>query len=946
MQYDGLEPLAQYDVTLVDEHRTIVSYLRATADARGVIPPHILFYQSGVAGCAQAAAQQLELPYRFRTFDEAERGLAEHVFSVEVRPASREEFREDAEPLYAQRVVFRNGGEPLIYFSDREGCLMNAMTNEEEVFVTVRNLPRDFDGELLVVAHQEEWQPGDVLNDVRPLDEPQRITRGESWMTIEHGFRAGELAQGPYDVVLHAGRSDGGSIRFGENDIAGWQHDTGIVVQFGPDDHGGAEGSPNLGGWREQIAGRPLARAPWFEHIDGFAAGSNVWAAIDPSRVHSSGGGTYAACYVVDHQSGWTHGDPLVDVSGGFEVMPIKPGCINGTKTLIWPSANPSTLTETNPTQAYDVVLDFGTVDSHGFHGDATYDHGSDIIDGVPDVGFWLLRDPRLPGEWGTIDFEYPSAGKDCSLDVRGLSLTYTDPPYYTTAVAGAPFSNGAWDINLYTPCSTGQTVDRVEMRGHFYVPVDSNGNIPQQKFPLVVILHGQQRTTLDKYNKPIFFQSYLGYRWLADALASHGYVVYSIDATSWEMARNGDRGELVRAVLRRLAQMNVAGWPISGRLDMNDITLIGHSRGGEAVVAAYEWNRVSPENYRINALIALAPTGNLGTTGGWEPVDVFPHIRRIPYMILQGSMDNDTKWFPGLTTYDHAGDGRNVDTLVAAKATAPKAMQWIEKANHNWFNTVWESAEGDDVLRDPKILLDPALQRETAQSYIVAALQSWIHGFTGYEHYLNGTVPNVTQANVLHDHQSPRGVILDDFTDKKTTVTPDNGAVTWTSLASVTTFVSDKPYGNDAGEQFYPGYNSFLRVRWNQPGTYTFEVTPAVRAKIDPLLHRVLALRASQWYDRTNNANALNTSQSIDVQLHDALGHASPWIPLSRFGGIPPLWENDDTVTTNKPVMVGFRIPLDVFSSIVPEELDLVTFRFGPAKSGEVIIDDVRLSD
>jgi hypothetical protein len=131
----------------------------------------------------------------------------------------------------------------------------------------------------------------------------------------------------------------------------------------------------------------------------------------------------------------------------------------------------------------------------------------------------------------------------------------------------------------------------------------------PTTKCPFVLFLHGrhsicyiggpngetawEQWPCQDGY-KPI--PSHLGYRYVADILASNGYIVISISANGIT-ARDGGaydagadaRSNLIRHHLHLWSKWNsVKSDPwngmVYGKVNMKKVVLVGHSRGGEGV--------------------------------------------------------------------------------------------------------------------------------------------------------------------------------------------------------------------------------------------------------------------------------------------------------------------------------------------------------------------------
>ena len=126
-------------------------------------------------------------------------------------------------------------------------------------------------------------------------------------------------------------------------------------------------------------------------------------------------------------------------------------------------------------------------------------------------------------------------------------------------------------------------------------------------------------------------------------------------------------------------------GNPFCHKVDLSNIALIGHSRGGEAIVHAAEFNQLThhPENanvlfhfgFEIKTLIALAPTNSLYHLRG-PPV----LLKDINYLVLQGSHDGDLGCFSGAATYR--------PLAFTGQDYRMKAALYIHRANHSQFNT------------------------------------------------------------------------------------------------------------------------------------------------------------------------------------------------------------------------------------------------------------------
>ncbi|MGH8777752.1 alpha/beta hydrolase family protein [Paraburkholderia sp.] len=112
-------------------------------------------------------------------------------------------------------------------------------------------------------------------------------------------------------------------------------------------------------------------------------------------------------------------------------------------------------------------------------------------------------------------------------------------------------------------------------------------------KYPVVVLLHGMHGAGVD---------SFRGYDYLGETLATNGYVVISIDANDVNAEQQGLKGDITSTARAQLVlatldhffdeQMIKTAYPdLAGKLDRDRIGIMGHSRGGEGVADVVAMN-------------------------------------------------------------------------------------------------------------------------------------------------------------------------------------------------------------------------------------------------------------------------------------------------------------------------------------------------------------------
>ena len=283
---------------------------------------------------------------------------------------------------------------------------------------------------------------------------------------------------------------------------------------------------------------------------------------------------------------------------------------------------------------------------------------------GVPSLrtrGATLPVDPGVPGRYGVRTMEYDLG--DEAVELPGIG-------------------------------------QRGEVRGKVYVPVGALG--PR---PLVIFLHGRHEACFGKETPPDAppwpcvpgarpVPSYRGYDAPAQALASHGYQVVSISANAinaWDFDAF-DAGALARAQLV-LAHLDLwrrwsllGGEPFGlrfvGKVDLGNVGLMGHSRGGEGVVRAALLNAERRLPYGIRAVLPLAPTDFTR-----------PTLPGVAMSVLLPYCDGDVLDLEGQHFYD--------DTRYAARDRSARSAVLMMGADHNFFNTEWTPGQSAAPSQD-----------------------------------------------------------------------------------------------------------------------------------------------------------------------------------------------------------------------------------------------------
>ena len=582
--------------------------------------------------------------------------------------------------------------------------------------------------------------------------------------------------------------------------------------------------------------------------------------------------------------------------------------------------------------------------------------------------GIWLLgsgtpADPPHAASGAVTPLALPDPSQPGPYVVR--TLTYgsgTDRrrPEYADAVAlrtspvdGTPFVEGWGGLRT---AYWGFGLDALPRNARVWYP---EGRGP---FPLVLFVHGQH---------PMVESSEPGYAYLGELLASRGFVVASIDENYLNLSPlidllilSGLKGENdLRAwlLLEHLALWRewagTPGNPFAGKVDLEQVVLVGHSRGGEAVAVAAAFNALPryPDDghvafdygFGIRGVVAIAPVDR-----GYVPAGRAVALHDVSYLVLHGAHDMDVFVFQG------AGQYARVSFSPASDAF--KAGLYIEGANHGQFNTVWGRKDLFEPLMrlfNLRQLMPAEDQQQIARVAIGAFVEATLRGQEAYRALFQD--PRRAAAWL------PDTVYLPQYMDARTRL--------------ISTYEEDVDLGSTTlpgGEQRGSGLtlwhegpvplkwedtgNHAVTLGWDGPGaSYTIRLSEAGvgAAASDVLVFGVAQSREDPTGDRGGQARRQAAGPGpldLTLELEDAAGEIAR-LPLSDVAPLLPPVEGNlgkaafmALLPTAEPVLVHYEFPLAAFAVAEPAfdaaTLVEVRFVFDRTPSGAILLDDVGL--
>lgn len=595
--------------------------------------------------------------------------------------------------------------------------------------------------------------------------------------------------------------------------------------------------------------------------------------------------------------------------------------------------------------------------------------------------------DPGQPGQYGVRTLYYGS-GTDVNRPEYRDSVAITTPTVDVSKMVSLGAS--ADERNEYW----GFTPEEMPLNARVWYP-DGDG-----PFPLVLVVHGNHN--MRDFSDP-------GYDYFGELLASRGYILASVDEN---FINGGIRGEndargwfLLRHVQLFDEFNGEEGNPFEGLVDMGNIVLMGHSRGGEAVANAAAFNKLLhyPDDatltfdfgYDIKGIVSIAPVD-----GQYLPTGRKVVVEDMSYLTFHGSHDGDVTSFHGLRIYDRL-KFNDPDTFNF------KSAIYVYRANHGQWNSVW--GPHDNGPRSPRILDLRSLipeedQRRFAEIYVSAFLEVVTRGDRRYlpifrDHRVIGQwLPETMYITRFETNAFNALATFEEDIDvtsgtKRGVVIHGDSLSSWSE--GILPLRSSNRTNTSASQE-----NQGVTIAWNNriAGADTTRHGPAARYRID--VPEGLAAQWRLWSgstldfmlaptntvpgprsdpdesddenDEANDAESPTPPEGGDtdeeeedppidfsIELRDAAGNTAR-VTVSDYGAVRrPLetyisrrrdLEEDRFETHWELILQTFSIPLSDFSAdnraLDLRQIRSVDFVFDLVHGGEVVLDQIGFSD
>lgn len=463
----------------------------------------------------------------------------------------------------------------------------------------------------------------------------------------------------------------------------------------------------------------------------------------------------------------------------------------------------------------------------------------------------------------------------------EGSTVQEVTAQCFAAAAGGDPSALNLFPIGTHEYDGGQTTIDgfTYDVRGSIYYPAEDDG--ADQPFnvrlaslgrvPIVVCVHGAHGSGTP---------SYQGYDYFQAALARMGFVAVSVDERQTDEGPDWSgwtqnivrRAELALASIGHLQQLDAGDPMFQGTMDFGRTGLMGHSRGGDGVIAAAE--RTSLPGVVIRAVLSLAPV-NSGANSG--------RPRGYPFMTFLPAADGDVVDNNGAEFYD------------GAEAAPIKTQLYIDFANHNYFNRQWTN---DDTGGGLPIMSRPDHER-VLLTYGSAFFRFALRGDSTFAYLDHSIVPQGTQ-NIHHAFEVDDPRMVDDYEGHPITV--DNEAQPTSQLGGLAAGIFTFSEGGGAFNSSFFGA-TLGNVCTSKEGTGSFREPLSGTADLGDAEVRV---RAAEVFDAPN-LPAATTGFRIGVE--DRAGTIA-WIDVDDVGGLPRPFDRRSFDSTTKTMLSTFRFP------------------------------------
>ncbi|CAF1582385.1 unnamed protein product [Adineta ricciae] len=386
-----------------------------------------------------------------------------------------------------------------------------------------------------------------------------------------------------------------------------------------------------------------------------------------------------------------------------------------------------------------------------------------------------LTNDPSLNGNCSYLSMTYGS-GIDRRMDYGIKASIITPTVDLSSIITISSFNKRVFKCDE----------SALPLNGRVWHPVNANDDIHPR--PIVILVHGNHLSTES---------SEIGYEYLGTMLASQGFIAVSVDmnflnaAPTFSQIGYGKLSQMIKydldyhrgpelvaraiMILETLKQLRLWNEQLTNRfykkLDLENIGLMGHSRGGEAIVIAHLFNKLKflPDyptnisfnnyNFGIKALFSIS-----GTNDDYMPLGRSLQLRDVTMFAIHGIYDGD------LMSFLFQAKLANLRFTPNTKDYKFKGSLYIHQANHGQFNTAWgryDLISGVSQFMNLRPIMQIKEQQHICKLYMAAFMNLVLKNQTQYrilfEDY-RSALAYLPYTNYISTFQDSNEIVIADF--------------------------------------------------------------------------------------------------------------------------------------------------------------------------------------
>lgn len=458
-------------------------------------------------------------------------------------------------------------------------------------------------------------------------------------------------------------------------------------------------------------------------------------------------------------------------------------------------------------------------------------------------------------------------------------------------------------------------------IKGSVYYPAEDDGKAqPFSKrlaslgrVPIVFMAHG---------NHSPKDPSYLGYDYFQTDLAKMGIIAVSVDCNALNGSGGGvqnieDRADLIIDSIAFFQGLDADPSSVFfGRIDFNLLGLMGHSRGGDAVVTIP--TIINLPGVSIKSVLALAPT-NFRYWAGLSTIQP----KGYAFMTILPAGDGDVSDNNGAQFYDQA------------IPTPFKSQLYVHFTNHNFFNRQW--LDDDSLWTSPQpAVITRSDHERVLTTYGCALFRATLLGqsTTGY---LDGTqLPaGVLTQHIYRSYERSKTLTIDNHEDGNTININSLGQpTTQLSGMSADEFPFDQVPGAFNGS-FY-GLSIGMVARPGRPG----RVFRSELKKVADLSKSEIWIRAAEVID---GFSVPTSPTGFELGLEDSNG-LQVWVNSDDIGGLPRPYSRNPGMIKTMLNTLRFKIPCFKANKFKRDRIRAILIRCNRNDERAIAFDDLQI--